>query len=73
MARRVSIFNWWTKSNGEVYTYEELYGNCPKGNVNPEIEEGLRHFLTEKAEARMRQKKFLRIMHFKNKKTNEKV
>lgn len=73
MARRVSIFNWWTKSNGEVYTYEELYGNCPKGNVSPEIEEGLRHFLTEKAAARMRQKKFLRIMHFKNKKTNEKV
>lgn len=27
MARRVSIFNWWTKSNGEVYTYDELYGN----------------------------------------------
>ena len=27
MARRVSILNWWTKSNGEVYTYDELYGN----------------------------------------------
>ena len=70
MARRVSIFNWWTKSNGEVYTYDELYGN-KVGHISAEAEKELRGFLTEKAEARQRQKKFMRIKFFKDKKAKE--
>lgn len=70
MARRVSIFNWWTKSNGEVYTYDELYGN-KAGHFSAEAEKELRDFLIEKAEARQRQKKFMRIKFFKDKKAKE--
>ena len=70
MARRVSIFNWWTKSNGEVYTYDELYGN-KVGHISPEAEKELRDFLIEKAEVRHRQKKFMRIKFFKDKKAKE--
>ena len=70
MARRVSIFNWWTKSNGEVYTYDELYRN-KVGCISPEAEKELRDFLIEKAEARQRQKKFMRIKFFKDKKAKE--
>ena len=72
MARRVSIFNWWTKSNGEVYTYDELYGN-KVGHISAEAEKELRGFLTEKAEARLRQKKFMRIKFFKDKKAKETI
>lgn len=72
MARRVSIFNWWTKSNGEVYTFDELYGN-KVGYISAEAEKELRGFLTEKAEARLRQKKFMRIKFFKDKKAKETI
>ena len=72
MAKRVSILNWWTKSNGEVYTYDELYGN-KVGYISAEAEKELRGFLTEKAEARLRQKKFMRIQFFKDKKAQETI
>ena len=72
MAKRVSIFNWWTKSNGEIYTYDELYGN-KVGYISAEAEKELRDFLIEKAEARRRQQKFMRIKFFKDKKTKEKI
>ena len=72
MAKRISIYNWWTKSNGEVYTYDELYGN-KVGHISAEAEKELRGFLTEKAEARLRQKKFMRIKFFKDKKTKETI
>lgn len=70
MARRVSIFNWWTKPNGEVYTYDELFENCP-GKISAEAEKELRDFLIEKAAARHRQKKFMQIKFFQDKKTKE--
>ena len=72
MAKRISIYNWWTKSNGEVYTYDELYGN-KVGHISAEAEKELRGFLTEKAEARLRQKKFMRIKFFKDKKAKETI
>ena len=72
MARRVSILNWWTKSNGEVYTYDELYGN-KVGYISAEAEKELRDFLIEKAEARQRQKKFMRIQFLKDKKAKEAI
>ena len=61
-----------TKSNGEVYTYDELYGN-KVGHISAEAEKELRGFLTEKAEARLRQKKFMRIKFFKDKKAKETI
>ena len=72
MAKRISIYNWWTKSNGEVYTYDELYGN-KVGHISAEAEKELRGFLTEKAEARLRQKKFMRIKFFNDKKAKETI
>lgn len=72
MAKRVSIFNWWTKSNGEIYTYDELYGN-KVGYISAEAEKELRNFLIEKAEARQRQKKFMRIKFFQDRKAKETI